>query len=66
MLIICEAFSVTGVYQQNTNYRDFPSPGYKYRIKTKVDFRHNLHPDQVKILSVLILEKTICKGCISR
>ena len=41
MLIICEvleqdsyqdvmiAFSVTGVYQQNTNYRDFPSPGYK-------------------------------------
>ena len=40
MLIICEvledsyqdamiAFSVTGVYQQNTNYRDFPSPVYK-------------------------------------
>ena len=41
MLIICEvlehdsyqdamiAFSVTGVYQQNTNYRDFPSTGYK-------------------------------------
>ena len=41
MLIICEVlkqdsyqdamftFSVTGVYQQNTYYRDFPSPGYK-------------------------------------
>ena len=41
MLIICEVleqdsyqdamivFSVTGVYQQSTNYWDFPSPGYK-------------------------------------
>ena len=23
------AFSVSGFYQQNTNYPDFPSPGYK-------------------------------------
>ena len=41
MLIICEVleqdsyqdamitFSVSGVYQRNTKYRDFPSPGYK-------------------------------------